>query len=137
MSYHQGMTWRARRVLWALGISLAVVGAGCGHPVERKLQGRWIGSGVENFDDDAIAVATGWARGASLEFAGSTLTVAIPAEEPRSGPYKVVGVHQNDITLSVRRKDGSADPVRLKLDDEREIRWMVGGGRAVLMRRAE
>jgi hypothetical protein len=123
------------RAAWALGLLLAVVGAGCGHPVQRKLEGRWIGEGVENFDDGAVAPATGWAKGTSLEFAGSSLTVAIPAEEPRTGTFKVASVHQNDVALSVNRKDGAKDTLRLKLDDERSMRWMLGDGRALLLRR--
>jgi hypothetical protein len=55
--------------------------AGCsGHPVQSKLAGRWHGESVENVDGEVLAAATGWAKGASFEFAGSTLTVAIPAE---------------------------------------------------------
>jgi hypothetical protein len=130
------MTWRVLKPALA-GVLLAVVGAGCGHPVQRKLEGRWIGEGVENFDDMATAPATGWAKGTSLEFAGSTLTVAIPAEEPRSGSYKVVSVNKQDVNLAVTRPDGAKDTLKLKLDDERSLRWQLGGGRSVLMRRAE
>jgi hypothetical protein len=119
----------------AVGLLLGVAASSCGHPVQRKLEGRWIGEGVENFDDSAAAVATGWAKGTSFEFAGSTLTVAIPAEEPRSGSYKVVGVHQNDVHLAVLGSKGTKDSLRLKLDDDRSIRWMLGSGRTLLMRR--
>jgi hypothetical protein len=130
------MTWRVLKPAVA-GVLLAVVGAGCGHPVQRKLEGRWIGEGVENFDDAAMAAATGWAKGTSLEFAGATLTVAIPAEEPRSGSYKVVSVNKQDVNLAVTRPDGAKDTLKLKLDDERSLRWQLSGGRSVLMRRAE
>jgi hypothetical protein len=130
------MIWRVQKAAVA-GLLLAVVGAGCGHPVQRKLEGRWIGEGVENFDDEAMAPATGWAKGTSLEFAGSTLTVAIPAEEPRSGAYKVVSVNKQDVKLAVARPDGAKDTLALKLDDERSLRWQLGGGRTVLMRRSE
>lgn len=130
------MTWRVLKPAVA-GVLLAVVGAGCGHPVQRKLDGRWIGEGVENFDDSAMAAATGWAKGTSLEFAGSTLTVAIPAEEPRSGSYKVVSVNKQDVNLAVTRPDGAKDTLKLKLDDERSLRWQLTGGRSILMRRAE
>lgn len=122
---------------------LVVVGGGCSHPVQRKLEGRWIGEGVENFDDGVVAAATGWVKGTSFEFAGSSLTVAIPAEEPRTGSYKVVSVHQNDVSLAVTPKsatksDDQAPPahkLRLKLDDDRSIRWMLSDGRAVILRR--
>jgi hypothetical protein len=125
---------------FGLLVRLAVVGAclgvvGCGHPVERKLEGRWVGDSVENFDDDQMAVATGWAKGTSFEFSGSTLTVAIPAEEPRSGEYKVANVRENDVLLNVKRKDGTSDKLRLKLDSDHNIRWILTDERAIVLRR--
>jgi hypothetical protein len=116
-----------------VGVCLGAVG--CGHPVQKKLDGRWVGDGVENFDDNAVAAATGWAKGTSFEFSGSTLTVAIPAEEPRTGNYKVVSVHENDVVIAVTKKDGSVDNARFKLDSEHSIRWMLGDERSVVLRR--
>ena len=116
--------------------ALAVGAAGCsGHPVQRKLAGRWLGESIENVDGEALAAATGWVKGTSMEFAGSTLTVAIPAEEPRSGEYRILRVHRDDVSLAVTRRDGTVDHLLLKLDDEQAIRWMIGGGRAVVLRR--
>ena len=103
--------------------------------MQKKLEGRWLGDSVENFADSHVAAATGWAKGTSLEFAGSTLTVSIPAEEPRSGKYKVAKVHNTDVELAVMRDDGRTDKARFKLDDEHSIRWMLGDGRAVVLRR--
>lgn len=120
--------------LVVVGVSLGSV-VGCGHPVQRKLEGRWVGDAVENFDDREVAVATGWAKGTSFEFSGKTLTVAIPAEEPRTGSYKVVNVRENDVELAVVRKDGSTDKARLKLDSEHSLRWMLSDERAIVMRR--
>lgn len=120
-----------------LGVVLAMALTGCGHPVQKQLEGRWVGEAVENFDDRDMAVATGWAKGTSLEFAGSTLTVAIPAEEPRSGAYKVVSVHKNDVNLAVKRSDGAADKLSIKLDSEHNLRWMLGTSRAIVMRREQ
>jgi hypothetical protein len=122
----------------ARGLLVAAVVAavtGCGHPVKRKLEGRWLGDGVENFDDDKVAAATGWAKGTSMEFSGSTLTVSIPAEEPRSGVYEIVKVHQNDVEITVQRADGSRDRTHLRLDDEHSMRWMLDEGRAIVLRR--
>jgi hypothetical protein len=113
----------------------ALACSACGHPVQKKLEGRWLGDSVENFADSHVAAATGWAKGTSLEFAGSTLTVSIPAEEPRSGKYKVAKVHNADVELAVMRDDGRTDKARFKLDDEHSIRWMLGDGRAVVLRR--
>ena len=110
---------------------------GCGNPVQRKLEGRWLGESVENFDSKDVAAATGWARGLSLEFAGSRVTVAVPAEEPRTGKYKVASVRENDVQLAVTRTDGAVDTANLKLDDERSIRFMIGDTRAIVLRREQ
>lgn len=116
-------------------VLLGVLGAsGCGHPIQRTLQGRWMGESVENFDDDLVAAANGWARGASLEFAGDELTVAIPAEEPRTARYDVVGVHQKNVRLAVLGQ-GRREDLRLILDDDSSLRWMLDENRSVVMRR--
>lgn len=94
-----------------------------------------MGESVENFDDEVAAAASGWARGTSLEFAGSELTVAIPAEEPRTARYKVVSVHQKNVRLGVAKSDGKQEDLRIVLDDERSLRWMLDDNRSVVMRR--
>lgn len=107
----------------------------CGHPVQRTLEGRWMGESVENFEDEDVAAASGWARGTSFEFAGTELTVAIPAEEPRSATYRVVGVHQKRVRLAVVDRQGQTDELRLILDDESSLRWLIDERRAVVLRR--
>ncbi|MBK9001312.1 MAG: hypothetical protein IPM35_36800 [Myxococcales bacterium] len=125
-----------RSLLVGLGwVGISLVLPGCGHPVQNKLEGRWVGDSVENFDDQHVAVATGWAKGASFEFSGSTITVAIPAEDPRSAPYKVATVRENNVELAIKRKDGATDKLRLKLDSEHSMRWVLGDERAVVLRR--
>jgi hypothetical protein len=128
-----------RRSRTRLGLILcgALLLAGCGNPVQRKLEGRWLGESVENFDAKEVAAATGWARGLSLEFSGTRLTVAVPAEEPRTGKYKIASVHDNDVQLAVTRLDGAEDSASLKLDDERSLRFMVGDTRAIVLRREQ
>jgi hypothetical protein len=115
-------------------IAMALL-SGCGHPLERKLEGRWLGQNVENFDDREMAAATGWAKGLLFEFAGASLTVSIPAEEPRTANYSVASVHHNDVRLNVEHKGQKPDTVVLKLDDEESMRWMVGEGRSVVLRK--
>jgi len=127
----------ARLTRAGIAFSGLLLVAGCGNPVQRKLEGRWLGESVENFDAKEVAAATGWARGLSLEFAGSRLTVAVPAEEPRTGKYKVASVRENDVQLAVTRLDGSVDTANLKLDDERSIRFMIGDTRAIVLRREQ
>lgn len=128
---------RGRITSLALLLSGLLLLSGCGNPVQRKLEGRWLGESVENFDAKDVAAATGWARGLSLEFAGSRLTVAVPAEEPRTGKYKVSSVHENDVELAVTRGDGAVDTANLKLDDERSLRFMIGDTRAIVLRREQ
>jgi hypothetical protein len=116
---------------------LLVAGAatGCGHPLSRKLEGRWFGSGVESFDQRAMPAAVGWAKGVSFEFSGDKITVAIPAEEPRTAPYRIASVHGSDVKLSVTRPDGKVDPLALRLDDEQSIRWMLDDVHSVVLKR--
>jgi len=114
---------------------LLAFSVGCGHPVQRSLEGRWLGESVENFQDSQLAAATGWARGLSFEFAGSNVTVAVPAEEPRSGRYSVSSVHESDVRLSFTAKDGKTSTAAFKLDSDHSMRWMLGQGRAVVLRR--
>jgi hypothetical protein len=110
---------------------------GCGDPVQRQLEGRWLGDSVDSFEQRDLSRATGWAKGVSFEFSGTKMTVTIPAEEPRTAPYKVAGVHASDVRLVVQRPDGKTDPVHLKIDDERSLRWMLDGTRSVVFRRDE
>jgi len=134
-SFFQRSAGRGRLASLALVLGGALLLAGCGNPVQRKLEGRWLGESVENFDAKDVAAATGWARGLSLEFSGTRLTVAVPAEEPRTGKYKVASVHDNDVELAVTRVDGAVDTTNLKLDDERSLRFMIGDTRAIVLRR--
>ncbi|HEX3775168.1 MAG TPA: hypothetical protein VHV51_11930 [Polyangiaceae bacterium] len=128
---------RGRLTCLSLLAVSALFSSGCGNPIQHKLEGRWLGESVENFDSKDVATATGWARGLSLEFSGSHLTVAVPAEEPRTGKYQVASVHENDVELAVSRADGTVDKANFKLDDERNIRFMVGDSRAIVLRREQ
>jgi hypothetical protein len=131
MRRHRFKGLTRRILLTAAALSIF---SGCGHPVQRTLEGRWMGESVENFDDENIPAATGWARGASMEFAGHEITVTIPAEDPRTAPYKIVGVHQNKLKLSVDGS-GAQETLALILDDEQSMRWMLDDSRTIVMRR--
>ncbi len=109
--------------------------AGCGNPLTRKLDGRWLGSGVESFEQRDVAAATGWAKGVLFEFSGQKITVAIPAEEPRSAPYRIASARGTRVELAVERPDGKLDPLALVLDDERSMRWMIDSAHAVVLTR--
>lgn len=122
--------------LWPLTVlPILAISTGCGHPVQRSLEGRWLGEAVENFQDSQLAAATGWARGLSFEFTGSNVTVAVPAEEPRSGRYQVSSVKESDVRLSITTKEGKSTSALFKLDNDHSIRWMLGQGRSVVLRR--
>lgn len=128
---------RAKPTLaWLLLVALAGGAGACASPMERKLQGRWLGDSVENFDDASVAAATGWAKGTSMEFAGSNVTVAIPAEEPRSGTYRIVKTDRKAVELAITRRNGVVDHANLVVDG-RTLRWSVGGGRVVILRRED
>ncbi len=125
-----------RRTGWlAIVAAVLLFATGCGHPAERAIQGRWLGESVENFDDDEMAAASGWAKGTSFEFSGSTLTVAIPAEEPRTGTYRIAATDERNVRLAVLSSDGEQEELELILDDERNLRWILGEGRALVMHR--
>lgn len=116
-------------------IALAALAAGCGHPVQRQLEGTWHGDSVENFDDRDLARATGWAKSLRFTFDGSRMSVSVAAEDERTGKYRVRSVHNSDVVLAVTRPDGKEDLAQLKLDDDHAIRWMLGQSRAVVLRR--
>jgi len=124
------------RILHALGglVGLLLVSS-CAHPAERALQGRWEGQSVENFDKDAIAGATAWARGTSFEFEGRRLTVSVPAKPARTGVYELVEIQERHVTLSVLDSTGEADEMELIVDDEESLRWVLDEGRTLVMAR--
>jgi hypothetical protein len=119
-------------------ITLICVGiAGCGHPAQRALEGRWFGESVESFDPADVAAATGWVRGASLEFSDNDLTVAIPAEDPRKGHYSVESAHDNDLVLAIRDEHGDVARTRFSLDGDRYLKWHLDEHRSVVLRREQ
>lgn len=123
------------RKLLVLGVLSLALTACSGHPVQRKLEGRWVGQGVENVEDESLAQATGWAKGTSFEFRGNELTVSIPNEEPRKGKYQVLGVHNADVRIAVKDAAGKQYDLKLLIDDEHGLRWQLGQGRTIVLRR--
>ena len=121
---------------WLTSLVLLSALSGCGHPAQRRLQGRWIGETIENIEPSFVAAATGWAKGTSFEFAGERLTVIIPAEEPRVGTYTIASVHEDRIMLQAKRADGTLDPVDLRLQDEHSLQWMLPNGASLRLRKS-
>jgi hypothetical protein len=129
---------RRRQGIRAIAVSgLFSAVSGCGHPAARALEGRWFGDSVENFDSGDMALATGWARGASMEFSGSTVTVAIPAEDPRKGRFEVESAHSGDIVLAIRDEKGATARTRLTMDGDRYLKWHVDERRSIVLRREQ
>lgn len=121
--------------LSALLLTAGALLSGCAHPAERALHGRWLGYSVENFDLRKVAEATAWARGTSFEFSGSRLTVSVPAEEPRSGSYTFKAIEDRTVRLAILDGAGQESELELIVDDETSLRWVLGEGRAVVMKR--
>ncbi len=88
---------------------------------------------MENFDQEEVAAATGWARGTQFEFEGKRLTVSVPAEEPRTGTYRLVAIENRRVTLAVRGKDGRQSELQLIVDDAKNLRWVLEEGRTLLL----
>lgn len=127
----------SRSAQFRLGILIVVAAAtACGHPVQRRLEGRWIGESVENVNSSFLAAATGWVKGTSFEFAGERITVIIPAEDPRTGTYSVASVHDDRVMLQAKRADGTLDAVDLKLQDEHSLQWLLPSGALIRLRKA-
>ena len=122
--------------LWLVSLVLLSTLSACGHPAQRRLQGRWIGEAIENVDPSFIAAATGWAKGTSFEFSGERLTVIIPAEEPRVGTYTIASVRDDQIMLQAKRADGTLDPVELRLQDEHSLQWILPTGASLRLRKS-
>jgi hypothetical protein len=114
---------------------LGTLAAGCEKSPRDKLQGRWVGEAVEQVHPSQAAPATGWARGTRLEFSGNKVTVAVPAESPRSGTFKVDKVAGNELDLVFKRSGGGEDRAKVALVDDGKLLWTIGGGVQIVMRR--
>src|SRR5690606_29515552 len=101
------MVRRFPQLLAAVVVVLACVG--CADEHAQRLQGRWFGESLVNVGAEYLAPATAWARGTSFEFTGSNVTVAIPTELPRTGPYEVVKSEDRHLTVAFRRPNGQVD----------------------------
>lgn len=109
---------------------------GCETSPKDRLQGRWVGERVEHFAAEQARRAAGWARGATFEFRGNRVTVGIPTERPRQGTYRIASVSADELQISFLRPHGAKDEATFRFEGEDVLRWELGDGRAVVLRRA-
>lgn len=108
---------------------------GCAKSPRDKLQGKWVGETAEQVHPSQAAPAAGWAKGTRLEFAGNKVTVAVPAESPRTGTFKIDKVKGNELDLVFKRSGGGEDRAKVALADDGKLIWTLGGGVQLVMRR--
>lgn len=124
-----------RRAFLFVGTLLVAVVAGCSHPAVEALQGHWTGRSVENFDQEKVAAATGWARGTSFVFRGNRIKVTVPAEQPRSGVFQLTAIEDRQVSLLVLDSRGEESELDLIVDDADSLRWVLGDGRTMVLER--
>lgn len=131
---------RARLPLILACISLSAASIGCSKSPKDKLQGRWKGIGVEHVaGEKARASAEGWARQTSLSFEGNAVTVAIPAEAPASGTFKIAKIEGNRLTVDFKRSAHDPNPAstELRFTSDDKLVWSLGGADVVMTRQVD
>lgn len=126
----------ARLRPWFVALLLAPSLLACSKDPKKQLQGKWVGESVENFSGPQAERAEGWATGASFEFKGSRVTVTIPAESPREGGFEVTSATNGAMKLAFVREDGSKDSADFAVGEDGRLRWQLGDGRRVVLRKA-
>lgn len=109
--------------------------ASCSKSPRDRLQGKWVGESVSEVHPSQAGQAQGWAKGTMLEFAGNKVTVAVPAESPRTGTFKIDKVEGDKLDLVLRRAGGGEDRTRVALAEDGKLLWSLGGGVQLLLRR--
>lgn len=121
--------------LFALGL---LVLAGCEKSPRDKLQGTWLGVGVEGLPPSQATMAEGWAKATRFEFAGNKVTVTIPAEPPRQGTFKVAKSEGDALTVLFKptgvESSGHEDTADFHLGKDGKLRWSVAKGEIVFAR---
>jgi hypothetical protein len=109
--------------------------SGCEPSPRDRLQGKWVGEEVQEIHPSQQGRAAGWARGTRLEFAGNKVTVAVPAESPRTGTFKVAKVDKQGLEVVFRRPEGGEDRSHFAFSDDGRLLWTLGGGVQLVMRK--
>jgi hypothetical protein len=111
--------------------------AGCHVSPKDRLQGKWVGQQVDDFQRGQAERALGWAMGATFEFNGSRATVSIPAESPRQGTFRVDKATEDELHVKFLRPHGAEDVVTFRWEQDGSLRWMLPGGSSVLLRKVD
>jgi len=117
-----------------LALALPLCTLACSKSPKDRLQGKWLGDSISSISPEQTADVTAWVKGTALEFKGDRMTVTIPAEQPRSGEYKIAKAEGKQLTLAVNREGGS-DTTTLAFADDGSLQWDVGEGRVITMTR--
>jgi hypothetical protein len=120
-----------RHLALASCICLSLAAAGCSKGPQDRLQGTWTGESIDNIPPDQVARANGWVKHTSFDFHGDKVTIAIPAEGPREGTYKVERANGNRMTLLISRGPGEPDSTTLTFTGENSFKWDIGNERTV------
>lgn len=129
LQYHRRWGRAAALVVWCASLSA------CANSVDSRLSGRWLGMEMESLDGSVSAARAGWAKGTSLTFSGSTLTVALPGETPRRGVYQVLSEDDGQLELAIAGHDGHVDRTELTIETDRLLRWRLTNVHTLLMHR--
>ena len=127
---------RVRPLIFAC-LLLSLTALGCEKSPQQKLEGKWVGEGIGQVHPSQAGRADEWARQTKLEFSGSNVTVAIPAEEPRTGNFKVEKADGETLDVIFKRKAGGEDRSRFILSEDGKLRWILSNGVEILLKRAE
>jgi hypothetical protein len=107
--------------------------AGCSKSPKEKLQGKWRGVAVEKLHGEQQKSAEGWAKQTTIEFSGSNVTVAIPAEPPQAGTFTVAKVDGDAVTVNMKRADKSKeDAADFKFTKDGKLVWSLGNADVVM-----
>lgn len=117
----------------ALAVSCVSV-AGCRGASPAQLEGRWLGQSFESLDGSVSAGQAGWAKGASLTFSGSRVSVQVPGQALRHGRYDVLSDVDGELQLAIVGHDGHVDRAELTLETNELLRWHLTSVHTLVLR---
>ncbi|MFO0618444.1 MAG: hypothetical protein U0414_37970 [Polyangiaceae bacterium] len=121
-------------------IAVSAFSQGCSKSPRDRLQGKWRGVGVEHVAGEKARVsAEGWAKQTSLAFEGNAVTIAIPAEAPQSGTFKIAKIEGNKLTVDFKRSPQDSSPAssEIRFMNEDRLVWSLGGADVVMARQLD